>query len=222
MLTEAVEDYLKAIYELQFEREKVANSDLAAHLGVAPASVTGMLKKLTRLGLVSHRRYHGVVLTESGRAQALTVIRHHRLAETFLAQSLGLALDQIHEEAHKWEHAMSPAVADRLDALLGHPTADPHGSPIPTSDGKVLLYKRIPLAEVEPGQCAVVAEVSDHDPARLHYLKELGLLPKARVSVLQRQPCDGPVTIRVEDQEYTVGLEVTQHVYVKEIQPDGP
>lgn len=221
MITEAIEDYLKAIYELQSEDGKASTTVLAGRLSISPASVTGMLKKLSALGLVTHRRYQGAALTETGRTRALAVIRHHRLAETFLAETLGLPLDMIHAEAHKWEHVLSTEVARRLDALLGHPTADPHGAPIPTDDGKILLYKRTPLTDLVPGQMAVVAEVSDHDPALLRYLEEMGLLPKARVLILERQPCNGPVTIQVGDGEYAVGPEVTQHVYVRDISP-GP
>jgi DtxR family Mn-dependent transcriptional regulator len=220
MRGEAVEDYLKAIYELQGEDGKVATSLLAARLGLTPASATGMLKKLAGQGLVAHRRYQGAVLTEAGRRRALAVIRRHRLAETFLAQMLELPLDEVHAEAHRWEHVLSPRVLDRLDALLGHPTVDPHGSPIPTRDGKIVLYRRVPLAALEPGQSAVVAEVGDHDAALLRHLTELGLLPRARVRLVGREPFDGPVTLEIEDRERMVGHEVTRHVFVRDVRTE--
>jgi DtxR family Mn-dependent transcriptional regulator len=218
MSSEAIEDYLKSIYELQGEHGKVSTSMLAARMGLAPPSVTGMLKKLAAQGLVDHRPYQRTVLTEAGRRRALAVIRRHRLAETFLAQTLQLPLDAVHAEAHKWEHVLSPQVVERLDALLGHPTVDPHGAPIPTRDGKIVLYRRTALAELAAGQSAVVAEVSDHDAPLLRYLDQLGLLPKARVLVLAREPFDGPISLQVGEQEHMVGSEVARQVFVRDVQ----
>jgi DtxR family Mn-dependent transcriptional regulator len=218
MYSEAVEDYLKAIYELESEFGKVSTSDLAHHLGVAPASVSSMLMKLKDLRLVTHRRYKGARLTEVGRMKALAVIRHHRLAETFLAESLGVPLEEIHTEAHRWEHVLTESVARRLESLLGHPTADPHGAPIPTRDGKIVLHNHPPLADLQPGQTAIVAEISDRDPDLLRYLADLGLLPRTKLRVVARHPCDGPLTIQVRNKEYTVGPEVTRRVFVRVIE----
>jgi DtxR family Mn-dependent transcriptional regulator len=215
MFTEAIDDYLTAIYELEAASGSASTSDLARRLAVAPSSVTGMVNKLKTLGLVTHRRYQGTQLTESGRTRALAVLRQHRLAETFLAETLGLPLEKLHQEAHKWEHALSEEVTGRLEAWLGHPAANPLGAPIPTSDGKIILHSHPPLAKVAPGQTAVVAEVSDHDPALLRHLKQMKLLPKATVRVVARQPCDGPLLIRVDGKEHSVGPEVTKHVFVR-------
>jgi DtxR family Mn-dependent transcriptional regulator len=221
MNSEAIEDYLKTIYELQGEDGKVSTSMLAARLGLAPPSVTGMLKKLAAQGFVHHRPYQRALLTEAGRRCALAVIRRHRLAETFLAQMLQLPLDAIHAEAHKWEHVLSPQVVERLDALLGHPTVDPHGAPIPTCDGKIVLYRRTPLVELTAGQSAVVAEVSDHDASLLRYLDRLGLVPKVRVLVLAREPFDGPISLQIGEQQHVVGSEVARQVFVRDVQ-SGP
>jgi len=224
MFSEAIEDYLKAIYQLQEGGDRAGTSDLARLLAVAPASVTGMLKRLAELGLAAHEPYRGAALTDEGRRRALQVIRNHRLAELFLSEILGLPLDQVHAEAHKWEHFLSEQVAQRIDTALDHPLVDPHGSPIPTRDGRIERPDRRPLAELEPGQSARVAEVADHDPELLRYLVELELIPGARVIIVARQPLAGPVTIRVADREHTVGPEVTRHVHVDSIadpQPEG-
>jgi DtxR family Mn-dependent transcriptional regulator len=137
MSTPAVQDYLRAIYEVQHEQGKAATTVLAARLGVAPASVTNMIKKLTHMHLVDYEPYQGTVLTRAGHKQALEVIRHHRLVELYLAEALGVPWDQVHVEADKLEHVLSDALENRIDDWLGHPTQDPHGAPIPTSSGTI-------------------------------------------------------------------------------------
>ena len=135
-LTAAVQDYAKAIYALETRDGTVSTTALAERLGVRPASVSGMLKKLAELGLVEHERYHGVKLTERGRLVALEVIRHHRLLELYLAETLGLHVDEVHDEADRLEHALSEELEQRIDKALGYPTHDPHGDPIPNADLK--------------------------------------------------------------------------------------
>lgn len=220
MHTQAVEDYLKTIYEIQHEQGKVATTVLAEQLSVAPASVTGMIKKLADMRLVVHEPYQGVVLSEAGQKIALEVIRHHRLIELFLAEALGVPWDQVHAEAHRIEHVLSEDLEDRMDALLGYPTTDPHGSPIPARDGTIDQPDCRRLADLEAGQSAVVAEVSDHDPALLRYLGELGLHPKAKVSVIALAPFAGPLTIRVEETEHTLGREAANHIFMTGIEAD--
>jgi len=219
MQTQAVEDYLKAVYELQREQGTVATTALAARLGVTPASATGMIKKLAAMKLVTYEPYQGVRLTRAGRKIALEVIRHHRLIEVYLAEALGLPWDRVHEEAEKWEHVLSEELEDRIDELLGHPTADPHGAPIPSRDGKLPRGRRVPLSELKPGQSAVVAEVSDHDPELLRYLGELGLYPKTPVKVLAVEPFGGPLHLTVGGRKRTLGLEAARYVLVTEVSP---
>jgi DtxR family Mn-dependent transcriptional regulator len=214
-MSAAVEDYLKVIYTLQSEQGKVATKALALRLGVAPASVSGMLGKLDNLGYLYYRRYKGAVLTPSGQQRALQVIRRHRLAELWLREVLGMPLHQVHDEAHKWEHVLSDEVERRLDELLDHPDRDPHGTPIPTAEGYLAGDIGIPLAKVPVAKSVVICEVNDHDPALVRYLEERGLLPGARVEILDRQPFEGPVTLRVADQEHVVGTNITQHIYVE-------
>ncbi|MBI3943451.1 MAG: metal-dependent transcriptional regulator [Chloroflexi bacterium] len=221
MQTQAVEDYLKAIYELQSVEGKVATTTLAEHLNVAPASVTGMVKKLASMHLVAHEPYQGVSLTDAGLKIALEVIRHHRLIELYLAEALRVPWDQVHEEADKWEHVLSEEMEDRIDAMLGHPTTDPHGAPIPTRSGVIVRPSGERLADMEPGQKATIAEVSDHDPALLRYLGGLGLYPQIELSVVDSAPFDGPITVRIGKTEHALGREVAGYIYVTDVQPES-
>lgn len=214
-MSEATEDYLKVIYTLQATEGKVTTSALARRLGVAPASVSGMLAKLAKRGLINHRRYQGAELTSAGRQRALQVIRRHRLAELWLRRVLGLPLHRVHAEAHKLEHALSDEVVRRLDELLEHPERDPHGTPIPTADGRLVTDSVTSLAEVAVGQSVVIREVCDDDPAAVQFLEERGLLPTVRIEVIARQPCDGPLTLRAGQLEHILGLNITRQIYVE-------
>ncbi len=214
MHTQAVENYLKTIYELQATAEKVSTTGLAERLGVAPASVTGMVKKLAAMKLLKHEPYRGVQLTKAGERIALEVIRHHRLVESYLAESLGVPWDKVHEEAEKWEHVLSEEMEDRISALLGNPTTDPHGAPIPARDGSLPETALRRLSDLEPGERAVVAEVSDHDPELLRYLGELGLFPQTKLRLISAAPFQGPITIEIGGREHAVGREVAGQVLV--------
>jgi len=222
MHTSAIEDYLKTIYEIGREQGPVTNAALAARLGVAPASVTGMVKKLADLDLVTHEPYQGATLTPAGRQTALEVVRHHRLIERFLADTVGVPWDQVHEEAHKIEHVLSEALEARIDALLGYPQTCPHGSPIPTRNGNIAEACQVPLAELAVGQPAVVTEVTDEDPALLRYVGELGLYPGTTVEVLRVEPFEGPLTILVGGQSHTLGRGVANQVWVHETEKELP
>ncbi|WP_412070519.1 metal-dependent transcriptional regulator [Rubrivirga sp. IMCC43871] len=180
MPSPAVEDYLKAIYALGRSGEAVLTSALADRLGVAPASVTGMIKKLAASGLVVHEKYQGARLTEAGRLVAVETIRHHRLIETYLHRALGVPWDQLHDEAEALEHVLSEDLEARMDAALGHPTHDPHGAPIPSPDLVLSERDLLPLARLDPGQVATVARVSDHDAALLRAVGAAGLYPGVR------------------------------------------
>ncbi len=217
MYTESIEDYLKAIYEIQKEKGKVSTNALSEKLGVAPASVTSMIKKLSLKKLLTHKRYQGVKLTQAGQKIALEVIRHHRLIELYLAEALGVPWDRVHEEAEKWEHVLSEDLEDRMDAALGHPTRDPHGSPIPSRDGTMIELDSTPLADMRPGQHGVVAEVSDHDPKLLRYIGKMGLYPKARVRVVSVEPFSGPITLKVGDSSHVLGAEAAQYVFITDV-----
>ena len=215
-LSEAIEDYVKAVWELSAHR-RVTTTALASELGVSAASATAMQKKLARLGLVVHEPYRGVTLTPAGERVALEVIRHHRLVERFLVETLGVPWDEVHAEAERWEHVLSEELEQRMDAALGFPTEDPHGAPIPAHDGGVAERASVRLAELEGGQRAVVAEVSDDDPELLRYLGGFGLYPGTEVEVLEAAPFDGPLTFRVGGGERALGREAARHVRVREV-----
>jgi DtxR family Mn-dependent transcriptional regulator len=217
MHTPAVEDYLKAVFTLQRERGKAATSALAERLSVTPASATGMIKKLARMRLVTHAPYRGVLLTEAGRRMALEVLRHHRLIEAYLAQALGVPWDRVHAEAERWEHVLSEEIEERMDALLGYPTTDPHGSPIPARDGSMADSAEERLCDLGAGQRAVVAEVADHDPHLLRYLGGLGVLPTERIEVVAVAPFEGPLTIRAGGVERVLGRQAAEAVYVERV-----
>ena len=214
MDTPAVQDYLKAIYELQGEDAAVGTTVLADRLGVTPASASVMVKRLAAAGLATHEPYRGVALTGAGARGALEVIRHHRLIESFLADVLGVPWDQVHGEAERLEHVLSEELEERIDVALGFPATDPHGSPIPTHDGRVDRPETVALSALEPGVRAVVAEVRDDDPSLLRYLGELGLYPGTDVTVVGTAPFGGPVTVRIGEAEHGLGREAIDGVLV--------
>jgi len=221
MISHAVEDYLKAIYELDEDIGRVSTSALAERLAVAPASVTGMLQKLAeeRPKLVNYERHRGVSLTAAGRKLALEVIRHHRLIELYLAEALGYAWDRVDAEAEKLEHVISEEFEDKICALLGDPALDPHGDPIPGKDGSVAEPSRLTLSDVHAGQTARVTRVRDDDPALLRYLAELGIVLDATLTIAEKSPFDGPLHIRVGSRSdapaHALGKQVTDQIYVE-------
>ncbi len=218
MLTRATEDYLKAIYQLSQGGEPVGTSAIADRLGVAAGSVTGMLKRLGEQGLVEHVPYYGARLTDRGRAQAVALIRRHRVLEMFLVEVLGYGWDQVHEEAERLEHAASDRLIDRMHRVLGQPEFDPHGHPIP-APGVDFKDDRLPsLADVETGHAAILRRVPDEDPEALRYLARLNLVPGVEVEVLERAPFGGPVRIRVGQVEQLLGPELTARLEVEPLE----
>ena len=219
MISQAMQDYLKVIYKLQKERHDgghVTNSLIADEMQIAAPSATNMIKKLSEIQLVQHTPYRGVTLTEAGEKIALEILRHHRLIEAYLAEALGYSWDRVDEEAEKLEHVISEEFEQRIDELLGFPTVDPHGAPIPSFQGEVNHRKYLPLSEVEPGQVAVIQQVSDSDPELLRYVEKLGLRLGTRMLVQDRAPFNGPLRLTIErDQERSMGLEVARQIFVQ-------
>jgi DtxR family transcriptional regulator, Mn-dependent transcriptional regulator len=204
--SEAVENYAKAIYSLQHRTgEPVATNDLADRLQVTPASASGMIKKLADQGLVEHVPYRGVQLTHDGEQVALEVLRHHRLLELYLVEQLGVPWDRVHEEAEALEHVISEDLEARIAAKLGNPTHDPHGDPIPDAKLKIDESTTGSLADLEPGDRGRFVRVSDSDPAMLRYLSERGVTLGDALEVLDRQPFDGPLTVRFGDTLQVLG-----------------
>ena len=196
--SEAIEDYAKAIYALQRRAGGaggVSTNDLAERLGVTPASVSAMLKKLADRGLAVHERYKGVVLTPEGERVALEVLRHHRLLELYLAEHLGVPWDRVHAEAEALEHVISEDLEARIAAKLGNPTHDPHGDPIPDEDLVMDEGDTHRLAELEPGATGRFVRISDSDSEMLRYLSERGVRLGDRLEVVERQPFGGPLTV---------------------------
>src|SRR5918992_6938 len=213
-LSDAIQDYVKEIYKLEASGRRVSTSALAKELGVSAPSVTAMLKKLASLGLVKHERYRGARLTAKGERVALEVIRHHRLLEQYLSQTLGLPIDALHAEADRLEHALSEELEAHIDRSLGYPTRDPHGDPIPGPDLKLVVTDATPLSTLEPGTKAVVSRVPDGDGELLRYLDSLKLTPGNRVEVRDSAPFEGPLTVRVGGEDHAISRELAAKIAV--------
>jgi DtxR family transcriptional regulator, Mn-dependent transcriptional regulator len=220
--TPAVEDYAKAIFSLQSRKEApVSTNALADRLGITPGSVSAMLKKLDELGLISHVRYRGVRLTAEGRRLALEVIRHHRLLESFLADSLGMSWDRVHAEAEILEHVLSEDLEQLIAAKLGNPTVDPHGDPIPNIDLELDEPSTSTMESLQVGATGVFVRVSDSDPEMLRYLASCGISPGDRFEVRQRQPFGGPLFVLFKDREHALGGQLA-HAMRVEVDRPGP
>lgn len=222
-LTEAVQDYLKAIYELTTDGGTTSTNQIAERLGVEPASVTGMLKRLSSMNpaMVDYQKHHGVRLTEDGLHTSLQIVRKHRLLELFLVQILGYTWDEVHEDAERLEHAISFRFSDRLARLLGEPDFDPHGDPIPGRDLQLPEMKTVALNLVQPGKRATVRRVPTSSPALLRYLSDLGVLPGAEIIVLSQVPFDRTTHIKVgkDAGEKVLGPEISLLLQVEIDQP---
>src|ERR671918_1134883 len=211
----SVGDYVKAIWEVA-GIGAASTSDVADQLSIAPASVTNMFTRLREMGLVEYERYHGASLTQAGRTEALRLVRRHRLIETFLMEHLGYSWEDVHEEAERLEHAVSDEFTERLAELLGHPERDPHGAPIPTSDGALPPEDSRPLSSTEAGGRFVVSRVENRDPAVLTYLRGLGLVPGRALRVREVRALDGVVTAEDEDGvSHALGAPLARSILVR-------
>ena len=213
-LSDAIQDYLREVFKLEHAGRRATTTSVAEAMGVSAASASAMLKRLAALELVDHVPYHGVELTDSGRRVALEVIRHHRLLEMYLAETLGMPLDEVHAEADRLEHALSDELERRIDAALGHPTHDPHGHPIPDENLELGPLPRRTLLELEPGERATVAHVPDDDDELVRYLSSLELVPGREVQLTGVAPFDGPVTLRSPSGEHALSRELAGSIGV--------
>ena len=211
-LTRSVEDYLKAIYRLSAEGRTASTSEIAHLLGLSAPSVSGMVKRLSELGLLEHIPYKGVQLTDSGRRAALRMVRRHRLIEAYLVQFLSYSWDAVHPEAEQLEHAVSDTLVERMAAALGHPAVDPHGDPIPEEDGSIRELASRPLSDIEVGETVEIHRVDEREPERLRYLASLGLTPGVVVTLQDRQPFGGPVTVVSDGERHVLGQELAHVV----------
>jgi len=211
---ESTEEYLEAVYRLEREGPGVTTSGLASELGVAPASVSGMLKKLASEGYLEYIARGDVKLTQKGLAVAVRVVRRHRLAECLLTNVLGMPWDQVQSEACMLEHAISEKMEARLIEVLGDPKECPHGLPIPPADLSEPHRSGVPLAQLEAGSDTVVQGVTEEVPEILRYLSEVGLRPGARVTVHEKAPLGGPMTVEVGERRHAISLELARMVVV--------
>lgn len=214
----STQDYLKQIFELSDHGTPASTNDLAARLKIAPASVTGMVQKLAtaKPPLVDYRKRQGVTLTETGQRAALEVIRHHRLLESWLVQSLGYTWDEVHEEACRLEHVISEDFEARIAAALGHPTHDPHGDPIPDADLDLPNEQVQPLSSLRPVQQAVIQRVNDENPEFLRHLEKIGLTLGTQLTVKAYSPIDNNLTLSVVGYPSSVvGLAITSKIFVE-------
>lgn len=210
-----MEDYLKAIFRLQSDDGAVSTQALAEELGVAPASATNMAKRLHELKLVDHAPYHGVRLTDSGTRVALEVVRHHRLLELYLAETLGYGWDEVHDEAERLEHLVSDELEERMDRVLGFPRRDPHGDPIPTAEGEIEIDEAVSLAGLKDGAAGEVVRVSDRDSERLRRIASVGLRPGASVTVIEPGGPDEALRVTVDGVEREIDAEAAGAVDVR-------
>ncbi len=211
-LSAAIQDYLKEIYKLEAEGTRPTTSAIARRMAVAPSSVTSMLKKLSALGLAEHSPYRGVELSEDGKKIALEVIRHHRLLEQYLAETLGVPIDAVHAEADRLEHVLSEELEARIDEQLGFPTHDPHGDPIPDAGLRIDMKRLRSLDALEPGEQATISRVPDGDSDLLRYLAGLRLVPGGRVTMRRSEPFDGPLTVAVDGQEHAISRDLAMQI----------
>lgn len=218
-LTRVIEDYLKTIYDLTASNGRASTNQIAERMEVTPASVTNMVQKLaaTKPPLLDYRKHRGVKLTPEGEKVALEIIRHHRLLEMFLHQTLGYRWDEVHEEADRLEHVISEDLEERIATSLGDPMHDPHGDPIPTRELHLPESSEVTLSQMRPSQSAKVQRVRDSDPELLRYLSEMGIKPEAQLKVLEYSHFDNNLRVQIEGRKEPVvlGLRVTSQVYVE-------
>ncbi len=215
MLSEQIEDYLKNIYKIESAEGRVATTALSRKLGIAPASVTEMIKKLAGEGIVSHTPYHGVQLTKEGRRRALRIIRRHRLWESFLVQVLKFDWHEIDEEADRLEHLTSEKLEQHIDRILGFPSTDPHGDAIPSAEGELADPRSEPLDRVQEGKTVVVRRVSDADPDILQLASRIGIALNRKIKVKEKIEFDGTLRVLVGRKEHSISSKLAHNIFVE-------
>jgi DtxR family Mn-dependent transcriptional regulator len=220
----SIEDYVKVIYGFtEWQDKPITSSQLAQRLGVANSSVSEMVRKLKDQGLVDHKPYSAITLTPAGIRLALSMVRRHRLIETYLVEELGYSWDEVHDEAELLEHAVSDTFIERMAAKLGNPRRDPHGDPIPTADGAVLMPEAHLLGELDPGHTGRITRISDENPDLLRYLAAENIDLDADVEVMGRKPFGGALVVRINNagrtRDYDLADEITAALWVHTNQP---
>ena len=217
MITSTIEDYLATIYRVTSENQKSTTTIIADKMNVSRATVSSMFKKLAASELITHVLYKGVSLTATGEKIALEIIRHHRLIELYLQDTMGVPWEKVHEEADKMEHILSEEIEDRINKLLNNPTIDPHGAPIPTKEGYVSNDNFRRLSQAKKGEDLVIKRVDEEDSEKLVYLANKGLYPNTALKVTNVEPFNGPITIEINNTEIIVGNKIADSVFVDEV-----
>jgi DtxR family Mn-dependent transcriptional regulator len=224
MLSPAIEDYLKTIYQLTYEGRRASTNMIANRMGVSAASATGMLQRLATCDtpLVDYRKHYGVLLTSAGERAALEVIRRHRLIETFLFQMLGYTWDEVHEEADRLEHAVSADLEERIFQAIGYPLRDPHGEPIPNRELSLPPQSDLRLSNLPLGKTALIQRIGNTDPQLLRHLARRGMVPDARLTVLEYSALEDIVRVQISGQEevQVFGLRLAEEIYVSLVEGD--
>ena len=215
-LSQSVEDYLKVIYQLETEGPGATTNNIAEMMEVSSASVTNMLKRLARLNLIEHTSYKGAKLTEAGCKIALEILRHHRLLELYLKEIMGYGWDEVHEEAEKLEHHISEQFEDKIAELLNYPTHDPHGDPIPTKDGIMPKMALLPLTDASINNQYIIGRVREQESELLRYFEKIGVIPGVQIRIIDKAPFNGPILVKLEDVEKTIGFNIAEQVYLVE------
>ncbi len=216
VLSPAVEDYLKTIYKLDSDKKGVSTKQLAAAMEISAASATNMIKRLAEKGFVEYESYKGARLTPAGEKISLEIIRHHRLLELYLLEIMGYSWDEVHEEAEKLEHHISEQFEDKIAELLNDPTHDPHGDPIPTKEGTLPELEGIPLVKAQEGEKKIISRIMDQDPDHLRYLEKKGLIPGACLTIIEKEPFNGPLTLQAEEDKTVIGRDIAASIFIVE------
>lgn len=214
----SVEDFVKAVYRLQQIHARVSTNLLSRELQISAPSVTDMARRMVAAGLVDYRKYKGVVLTPKGEALALRIVRRHRLIELYLLRELGYSLGEVHSEAEHLEHAVSDRFVEAIAGRLGNPDLDPHGDPIPAEDGTIVNRDLTPLSELPAEMPAQVSRYSTDDALMLDHIVSRGFALGAPVTVVARDPFDGPITVRVNDALRVIGASVAGCILVEAVE----
>jgi DtxR family Mn-dependent transcriptional regulator len=212
--SKSVEDFLKAVFTLQEHEDRVQTNTLSDALKISAPSVTDMAQRLVNAGLVDYQKYHGVRLTDAGREIALKIVRRHRLIELYLMRELGYELREVHEEAERLEHAVSDRFIDALAVKLNNPEIDPHGDPIPSSEGVIAQQDLQPLTALEVGVPAIIARLKTSDAEMLQHMLDRGFVLDAHVEVVERDPFAGPITVQIDGKRRVIGQQVAENVLV--------
>ena len=216
MITITEENYLKAIYNLNLDRDgkELGTNELANHLGNSPATVSSMLKKLKEKEFIDYEKYGSISLLKKGEKEAFTVIRKHRLWETFLVEKMEFTWDEIHEVAEQLEHIKSKKLVDQLDKLLGYPDYDPHGDPIPKANGAINGIHKTTLSQESAGKSLRVVGVKNDSPEFLRYITQLGLVINSKIVIKSNHEFDGSLDVDIEGKSQMVSQKVAENIYV--------